>query len=118
VDPFDRFLGEALREARMRKGWTLGQASELSGGRFRPTSIAGYERGERQVSLRRFAVLAGVYGVRADRLLAHVLERMRADSLVLDLTPEERRLEEKAEKEEKIVDTGPEPVISSGPGQS
>jgi transcriptional regulator with XRE-family HTH domain len=107
LDSFDRFLGEALREARLRKGWTLGQASEYSAGRFRPTSIAGYERGERQISLRRFAVLAGVYGIRADRVFAQVLERMRADDQILDLTPEERRLEEKAS----------EPVTSSGPGE-
>jgi transcriptional regulator with XRE-family HTH domain len=52
-----------------------------SGGKFKPSVIGGYERGERSISLSRFAELANFYGVPPDRLLAEVMA---------ELTPEAR----------------------------
>jgi len=63
-------LGQALRRARRSRGWTLREAAERSELRFRPTSLASYERGERQVSTQRFCELAELYGVSPARLLA------------------------------------------------
>jgi transcriptional regulator with XRE-family HTH domain len=66
-------VGRALRRARLARGLTLTQVATLSADRFRPTSIAGYERGERNISLNRFCELCRMYGVPADRLLAEIL---------------------------------------------
>ena len=66
-------LGRALRRARHSTGLTLREASERSEHRFRPTSLASYERGERQVSTQRFCELAGLYGVSPARLLADAI---------------------------------------------
>jgi len=45
-------------------------AAEVSRGRFAATSIAGYERGERAISLERYVELCRLYGVQPERLLA------------------------------------------------
>ena len=37
-------IGRAIRRARLDRGMTLKQLAESSDGRFRPTSLAGYER--------------------------------------------------------------------------
>jgi transcriptional regulator with XRE-family HTH domain len=64
---------------------------ETSGGTFKPTSVAGYERGERAISLQRFCELAEFYGAQPDRLLAEVLRRQRGDAdVVVDLPALER----------------------------
>src|SRR5512141_3377511 len=55
-------VGMALRRARQARGLTLRDISTLSGGRFKPTSIAGYERAERAISLDRFCDLCALYG--------------------------------------------------------
>jgi transcriptional regulator with XRE-family HTH domain len=73
---FARVLGEVLRDARHQRGLTLRQAMERSEGRFKPSVIGGYERGERSLSLVRFCELAKFYGIPADRLLARALERL------------------------------------------
>jgi len=52
---------------------TLREASERSEHRFRPTSLASYERGERQISTTRFCELARLYGVSPARLLADAI---------------------------------------------
>ncbi len=61
--------------------------SERSNGRFKPSVVGGYERGERGISLARFCELAHFYGVPADRLLRRVLDLLRPErrELVLDL---------------------------------
>ena len=73
-------------------------------GRFKPSSLGGYERGEREISVHRFCELAAVYQIPPDRLLASVLDRVapegRAEVVIdlarLDLVPGEqgRRLAE------------------------
>ncbi len=81
-------VGDALREARRQRGLTLQDVGVLSGGRFKPSALGGYERGERSISLSRFTMLAALYGVPADRLLGMTLERVSPiarEELVVDL---------------------------------
>jgi transcriptional regulator with XRE-family HTH domain len=73
MQTFPLALGRCLRKARRSRGWTLREASDESDHRFKPTSLASYERGERQISTQRFSELAQLYGVSPARLLADVL---------------------------------------------
>jgi transcriptional regulator with XRE-family HTH domain len=73
---FAQVIGEVLRDARQTAGLTLRQALDRSGGRFKPSVIGGYERGERSISVARFCQLATFYGVPADRLLGQALARL------------------------------------------
>lgn len=52
---------------------TLRGVGAASDGRFMATSVAGYERGERNISLERFILLCKLYDVPPDRLLAEIL---------------------------------------------
>jgi hypothetical protein len=66
---------------------TLRTAARESQGRFKPSSIAGYERGERAITVQRFCDLAGVYGADPARLLAGVLaEAQGRPTVELDLS--------------------------------
>ena len=66
-------IGDGLRRARRARGLTLRDVSKLSGGKYKPTSVAGYERGERAISLERFCDLCRLYGVPPPALLADIL---------------------------------------------
>ena len=84
-------IGGALRQVRRARGLTLRQAAERSGGALKPTSIAGYERGERHISLERFLQLARAYDVQPARLVGEIARRI--DGLPppsIDLTRAER----------------------------
>ena len=84
-------IGRALRRARLARGSTLKELAVASAGRFKPTSVAGYERGERSISVIRFCELCRIFGVPADRLLGEVLRATQADpELMIDLTRLER----------------------------
>lgn len=61
---------------------TLYDVQVKSSGKFKPSVVGGYERGERSISVERFCNLSEVYGIPADRLLAE----LRAE-----LAPEGRR---------------------------
>ena len=50
-----------------------------SGGRFKPSSVASYERGERQISLERFFALAEVYDVTPERVVAAIAYHLERD---------------------------------------
>jgi transcriptional regulator with XRE-family HTH domain len=65
-------IGRALRSVRRQRGWTLRDLAEASGGEFRPTSVAGYERGERHITLDRFMRLCEVYGVPPERIVLEI----------------------------------------------
>lgn len=67
-------VGTALRRARRARGLTLRAVSTLSDGRYKPTSIAGYERGERSISLERFCDLCRLYDADPSTLLTEILE--------------------------------------------
>lgn len=66
-------IGRALRRARRTRGLTLRQVAGLSQNRFKATSVAGYERGERTISLERFLDLCDVYGISASAVLAEIV---------------------------------------------
>lgn len=87
MDTFSRQLGEVLRRTRQGLGLTLHDMQKISRGSFKPSTIAGYERGERMISLERFRALAGLYRVPADRLLAEALTESNGlpERLVIDL---------------------------------
>jgi transcriptional regulator with XRE-family HTH domain len=80
-------VGFALRRVRLARGLTLKQVGERSGGAFKPTAVACYERAERTISLERFYELCGFYGVAPTQLLAEI-EATVGDrpQLIVDLT--------------------------------
>jgi transcriptional regulator with XRE-family HTH domain len=66
---------------------TLRSAARASNGRFKPSSIAGYERGERAITVQRFCDLAEVYGTDPGRLLGGILIDARGEpDIELDLS--------------------------------
>ncbi len=101
-DEFLKAAGEALRRARAAKGLTLRDVAVNSRGRFKASVVGGYERGERSISLERFAALARFYGVPPDRLLAEAVSGIEPDGrgkVVIDLT----RLSSIAEEDQRTV---------------
>lgn len=68
--------GRELRGARRARGWTLRDVGTRSDGQFKPTAVAGYERGERGISLERFCSLAQLYGMHPERLLSRIMWRI------------------------------------------
>ena len=92
--PMDRVaveIGRALRQARRDRGLTLKDVARLSGNRFRPTSVAGYERAERSISVERFCALARLYGVAPDRLLSRAIRESEGKpEIVIDVASAER----------------------------
>jgi transcriptional regulator with XRE-family HTH domain len=80
MDPTSVETGRALRRAREARGLSLRALAAASGGRFKATSIAGYERGERSISVTRFCELCTFYGVSPDRVLAHVVRAVEGTS--------------------------------------
>jgi transcriptional regulator with XRE-family HTH domain len=69
-------VGDVLREVRTGRGLSLRQVTVRSGGQFKPSSVASYERGERHISLERLFALAEVYGVAPERIVAAVAYRL------------------------------------------
>ena len=65
-------VGSALRRARRARGLTLRQVSDITASRFKATSVAGYERGERAVSLERFCELCHLYAVPPPAMLGDI----------------------------------------------
>lgn len=82
VDKFSVSLGQKLRAARRHRGWSLGEVESNTNGEFKASVVGAYERGERAISVQRFASLADIYGVvAADLLPAFSVE----EGLVIDL---------------------------------
>jgi transcriptional regulator with XRE-family HTH domain len=82
VDEFNHALGQRLRAARRHRGWSLGDVEAETDGEFKASVVGAYERGERAISVQRFARLSDIYGTPASELLP-------ADSdpeVVIDLT--------------------------------
>lgn len=65
-----------LRQVRAGRSLSLRQVTVRSGGRFKPSSVASYERGERQISLERLFSLADVYEVAPERIVAAIAYRL------------------------------------------
>ena len=70
---FAEKIGKGLRQARRERGLTLRQVAALTDGRFKATSVAGYERGERTISVERFCELCGLYGVAPQAVLGEIV---------------------------------------------
>jgi len=60
-------IGQRIREARQRKGWTQAELGWRSG--LRESVICGYERGYHTPSLRHISRIADALGVSVDYLL-------------------------------------------------
>lgn len=75
---FADIAGDVLRQVRLGRGLSLRQVTVRSGGRFKPSSVASYERGERQISLERFFALADVYDVAPERVVAAIAHEFEA----------------------------------------
>lgn len=54
-------VGRRLRHARQVRGWSLAEAASASAGRFKATTLAAYERGERRVTVDTLCALAVLY---------------------------------------------------------
>jgi transcriptional regulator with XRE-family HTH domain len=81
VEDFNYALGQRLRAARRHRGWSLGDVETHTDGEFKASVVGAYERGERAISVQRFARLSDIYGTPASELLP-----IPADSdLVIDL---------------------------------
>lgn len=80
-------IGSALRRARRGRGLTLRQVAGMSDDAFKPTSIAGYERGERTISVERLIELCNVYGIAPQAVLGEIVAAIggRAEAEI-DLT--------------------------------
>lgn len=79
-DRFSVSLGQRLRAARRQRGWSLGEVESQTEGEFKASVVGAYERGERAISVQRFASLSEVYGIPPSDLLP-----VTAESVVVDL---------------------------------
>ena len=73
---FATAAGEVLRRVREGRSLSLRQVTVRSGGRFKPSSVASYERGERQISMERLFALAAVYDIAPERIVAAIAYRV------------------------------------------
>ncbi len=104
----------------MARALTLRAAARKSEGRFKPSSIAGYERGERAITVQRFCDLCRVYGVDPARLLDGILSDAQGESKVqLDLStlgdldvPEATSVREFAERVRTVRGSPGEEVVT------
>jgi len=69
-------VGAALRRAREARRLTLRDATLVSSGEIKPSTLASYERAQRTVPIERFFRLAFLYDISPVRLLADVLRRV------------------------------------------
>jgi transcriptional regulator with XRE-family HTH domain len=69
VEDFNYALGQRLRAARRHRGWSLGDVESHTDGEFKASVVGAYERGERAISVQRFARLSEIYGTDASDLL-------------------------------------------------
>lgn len=81
VEDFNYALGQRLRAARRHRGWSLGDVESQTSGEFKASVVGAYERGERAISVQRFARLSEIYGTPASELLP----APREPDLVIDL---------------------------------
>lgn len=82
VEQFNVSLGQRLRAARRQRGWSLGDVESRTDGEFKASVVGAYERGERAISVQRFARLAQSYDVPAAELLPPLRD---GGGLVIDL---------------------------------
>jgi transcriptional regulator with XRE-family HTH domain len=103
MERFAEALGDAIRDARRRAGMSLRDLERSSNGRFKPSAVGGYERGERDISTERLVELAYAIGTPPDALLSDCLRRLFSDSyreVSIDLT----KLHETHGREVEVVE--------------
>jgi transcriptional regulator with XRE-family HTH domain len=69
VEDFNYALGQRLRAARRHRGWSLGDVEGQTDGEFKASVVGAYERGERAISVQRFARLSDIYATPPSDLL-------------------------------------------------
>lgn len=99
-------LGRALRRARVERGLTLRGVEDASRGAFKATSVAGYERGERKITVERFFRLARFYGRDPGALLSRAIEaaQRRSPEVVVDLSRLMVVLPDLEEPERRVIE--------------
>ncbi|HEX6262799.1 MAG TPA: helix-turn-helix transcriptional regulator [Actinomycetota bacterium] len=85
----DGIVGSALRQARERTGLSLKDVERLTNGRFKPSTVAGYERGERSITVSRFVALARFYGARPSGLLSDATHAQEGRKRLVMVVPED-----------------------------
>jgi transcriptional regulator with XRE-family HTH domain len=84
LDDFDRALGDRLRAARRRRGWSLHEVERRSGNEFKSSVLGAYERGERAISVQRLYRLGNLYGVDVANLIPTARE-IAGEDVAIDL---------------------------------
>jgi transcriptional regulator with XRE-family HTH domain len=76
-----------LRELRRKKGLTLQQCEEISGGELKAVVLGSYERGHRAISLARLQKLSDFYGVPVEYFFNSNLPtgEIKSDRLIFDI---------------------------------
>lgn len=69
MNEFDQALGERLRAARKRRGWSLNEVERRSGQEFKSSVLGAYERGERSISVQRLHRLSQIYMIDVAQLI-------------------------------------------------
>ena len=82
MDDFDRALGERLRAARRRRGWSLHEVERTSGNEFKSSVLGAYERGERSISVQRLHRLAQIYAVEVAHLIPSADEVANKETVI------------------------------------
>ena len=82
MDDFDRALGERLRAARRRRGWSLHEVERTSGNEFKSSVLGAYERGERSISVQRLHRLAQIYAMEVAHLIPSADEVANKETVI------------------------------------
>lgn len=101
---FNEQLGQRLRDARKRRGWSLLDVEEITDGEFKASVMGAYERGERSVSAARLCSLADVYEVPAGSLLPAPYDGGSSGGVVIDLDKAEQMTGVQADAMERFLD--------------
>lgn len=100
---FNEQLGQRLRDARKRRGWSLLDIEEMTDGEFKASVMGAYERGERSVSALRLCKLADIYEVSAGSLLPAPYDGSEP-GVVIDLEKAENMSGVQADAMERFLD--------------
>jgi transcriptional regulator with XRE-family HTH domain len=84
LNDFDQALGERLRAARKRRGWSLNDVERRSDQEFKSSVLGAYERGERAISVQRLHRLAQIYVMDVAQLIPSPAGD-RSEATVIDL---------------------------------
>ncbi len=108
-DDFAVDLGGVLRAMRLRRGLSLQCLAETSNGRFGSSVLGAYERGERDISVRRLCELARCLGEDAPGMLAEALATPRRRGLTITETSAEGSVSVRTDDPDRAQRSGPDP---------